>query len=51
VFPKTEKRPLLADFFLKYKHIAWSDKKKSGGFGRNLFVKEVGGVKRWKVKG
>ena len=23
--PKTEKRPFLADFFIKYKHIAWSD--------------------------
>jgi hypothetical protein len=27
VFPKTEKQPFLADFFIKYKHIAWSDKR------------------------
>jgi hypothetical protein len=27
VFPKIEKRPFLADFFIKYKHIAWSDKR------------------------
>jgi hypothetical protein len=27
MFPKTEKQPFFEDFFIKYKHIAWSDKR------------------------
>ena len=27
MFPKTEKRPFLAAFFIKYNNIAWSDKR------------------------
>jgi len=38
VFPKTGKRPFPADFFIKYKNIAWSDKGCEGELVRESVV-------------
>jgi hypothetical protein len=40
--PKTEKRPYLAGFLIKHKHIAWSDKRYTGEMHRDAEQVTVG---------
>ena len=41
MFPKTEKRPFFEDLFIKYKHIAWSDKRCSQALIKNVSEKTL----------